>query len=125
MAQLSDYLAAERTFLAWLRTGLALMGFGFVVARFGLFLQEIQFVQHAPAVHSSGLSLWLGTTLIVAGIFVNALSAWHHVQMVRELDRNETHPSHSPAFAAAVAVFLVLVGVAMAIYLLVFGGPHS
>jgi hypothetical protein len=34
----SDYLAAERTFLAWIRTGLALMGFGFVVARFGLFL---------------------------------------------------------------------------------------
>jgi putative membrane protein len=37
-ASLSDYLAAERTFLAWIRTGLALMGFGFVVARFGLFL---------------------------------------------------------------------------------------
>ena len=36
-AALSDYLAAERTLLAWIRTGLALMGFGFVVARFGLF----------------------------------------------------------------------------------------
>ena len=34
-----DYLAAEQTFLAWIRTGLSLMGFGFVVARFGLFLQ--------------------------------------------------------------------------------------
>ena len=39
-AALSDYLAAERTLLAWIRTGLALMGFGFVVARFGLFLQQ-------------------------------------------------------------------------------------
>ena len=44
-AALSDYLAAERTLLAWIRTGLALMGFGFVVARFGLFLQELQAVQ--------------------------------------------------------------------------------
>jgi len=35
-----DYLAAEQTFLAWIRTGLAFMGFGFVVARFGLFLQQ-------------------------------------------------------------------------------------
>jgi len=41
-AGLSDYLAAERTLLAWIRTGLALMGFGFVVARFGLFLQQLQ-----------------------------------------------------------------------------------
>jgi len=39
----SDFLAAERTFLGWIRTGLALMGFGFVVARFGLFVQELQF----------------------------------------------------------------------------------
>ena len=37
----SDYLAAERTLLAWIRTGLALMGFGFVVARFGLFLEAL------------------------------------------------------------------------------------
>ena len=37
-----DYLAAERTFLAWLRTGLALMGFGFVVDRFGLFLRQLE-----------------------------------------------------------------------------------
>jgi uncharacterized membrane protein YidH (DUF202 family) len=42
----SDYLAAERTFLAWIRTGLALMGFGFVVARFGLFLREIAMTTH-------------------------------------------------------------------------------
>jgi len=48
---LSDYLAAERTLLAWIRTGLALMGLGFVVARFGLFLQEFQVAQHAGPAH--------------------------------------------------------------------------
>ena len=41
-AALSDYLAAERTLLAWIRTGLALMGLGFVVARFGIFLEEFR-----------------------------------------------------------------------------------
>ena len=44
-AALTDYLAAERTLLAWIRTGLALMGFGFVVARFGLFLQQLQIME--------------------------------------------------------------------------------
>jgi putative membrane protein len=64
---LADYLAAERTLLAWIRTGLALMGFGFVVARFGLFLQEFQTIQHAPMARSSGPSLWFGTALIAVG----------------------------------------------------------
>ena len=41
--------AAERTLLAWMRTGLALMGFGFVVARFGLFLREIAAAGHVTA----------------------------------------------------------------------------
>ncbi len=61
-AALSDYLAAERTLLAWVRTGLALMGFGFVVARFGLFLQQLAAIEHSQ--QSYGVSLWFGTALI-------------------------------------------------------------
>ena len=125
MAALSDYLAAERTFLAWLRTGLALMGFGFVVARFGLFLQQLQIVEHTPAMHSSGLSLWLGTALILAGIAVNGLSAWRHVRVVRLLDEDKMPSAGSLAQVIVIAAFLALVGIAMAIYLLVVGGSSS
>src|SRR5215813_13176106 len=89
---LRDALAAERTFLAWIRTGLALMGFGFVVARFGLFLQQLQFIQRSSA-PSYGLSLWFGTALIALGVAVNVLSAWHHVRLIRELDRGGPVPS--------------------------------
>src|SRR6201984_1755794 len=94
-ASLSDYLAAERTFLAWIRTGLALMGFGFVVARFGLFLQQIVLVNHAvaggsAAPVSTGVSLWFGSALIGVGIIVNLTSAWRHLQLVRQLDRGES-----------------------------------
>src|SRR3984957_289408 len=86
-AALSDYLAAERTFLAWIRTGLALMGFGFVVARFGLFLQQLQILRQASApVPSTGVSLWFGTALIALGVVVNLGSAWQHMQLVRQLD---------------------------------------
>ena len=116
-ADLRDYLAAERTFLAWIRTGLALTGFGFVVARFGLFLQQIQLVNHALAAQPTGFSLWFGTALIAAGILVHLGSAWRHIQLVRQLDEGATGSS-SPSYAVLSALFLALVGLAMAGYLI-------
>jgi putative membrane protein len=116
-ADLRDYLAAERTLLAWIRTGLALMGFGFVVARFGLFLQEFQLVEHASSMRHYGLSLWFGTALIAAGVVVNLFAAWHHSQLIRGLDRGDPAHSRSSMQPIAIALFLALVGLAMAIYL--------
>ena len=76
VVDLRDFLAEERTVLAWIRTGIALMGLGFVVARFGLFLEEIQINQGGSPAQQHRLSLWFGTALIVAGVAVNLFSAW-------------------------------------------------
>jgi putative membrane protein len=83
------YMAAERTLLAWIRTGLALMGFGFVVARFGLFLSELKAMQPALQISSFGFSLWVGTAMIVVGVLVNIGSAMQHVYTIRALKRGE------------------------------------
>src|SRR6266498_3070365 len=109
-AHLRDYLAAERTLLAWIRTGLALMGFGFVVARFGLFLQQLQIAQRAPSVQPYGLSLWFGTALIGAGIAVNLFSGWHHARLVRRMNRGQEVHFHSTTLAVATSLFLAFVG---------------
>ena len=119
-AAFSDYLAAERTLLAWIRTGLALMGFGFVVARFGLFLQQLQFAEHAPSVQPYGLSLWFGTALIGAGVAINIFSGWHHLRLIRNMKLGRAPRPHITNLAVATSVFLGLVGLGMAVYLISF-----
>lgn len=123
-ASISDYLAAERTLLAWIRTGLALMGFGFVVARFGLFLQEVQVVQNHASGGSLGLSLWFGTALIASGVIVCVSAGFHHLRLVQQLNRGEAARPHSAFMAVLVALFLACIGIGMTIYLISIRSPN-
>src|SRR5271156_5635538 len=79
------YFAAERTFLAWIRTGLGLMGVGFAVARFGLFLREMAATESNAPAHTTGLSLWSGVALVALGVIVNVSATVRHYRLVQEL----------------------------------------
>ena len=122
---LSDSLAAERTYLAWIRTGLGLLGLGFVVARFGLFLERLDYLEHVAPAHSYGLSVWFGTGLILGGVAVYLWSAWNYVRLIRALNRGVVVEARASVLAVGVAVFLALVGLAMAIYLISVQGSGS
>jgi putative membrane protein len=114
------YMSAERTFLAWIRTGIAFMGFGFVVARFGLFLREIAHSNNVTvAQHDNGFSLPIGVALIVAGIMVNLIAAIRHHRYIKALDRGQFRQAYGSAFIFLIAGFLAIIGLAVAIYLAV------
>lgn len=109
------YLAAERTLLAWLRTGLALMAFGFVVARFGVQFQ-------APALTSSpSSSVWLGSGLILVGVAANVFAATDYARFITRLQRGDIVTSKRSWGAVALALLLGAGGAVASAYLLVFG----
>lgn len=110
------YLAAERTFLAWVRTALALMGLGFIVARFGLFLRQQQALEQIAPEHLD-ISLPTGISLIAMGIIVNACAALRYNRQIRAMDRGEFRAAYSLTFTFLVAIFLAVIGFALAIHL--------
>lgn len=107
--------AAEQTFLAWLRTGMALMGFGFVVARFGLLLRELATNQGVP--ETPGFSRWFGVAIVGLGVALTVGSSAQHVFTVERLGRGEPLGARPSALGITMALLLVAVGAMMTIYL--------
>jgi uncharacterized protein (DUF302 family)/uncharacterized membrane protein YidH (DUF202 family) len=120
----SDYLAAERTFLAWIRTGIALMGLGFVLARFGLFLQEFNRIALSSPPKSNPISLAIGVTLILLGVATCLLSMLRHLRMLKQLQAGESLYAQPPQLAVGVAAVLIVLGLIMAGYL-IFANPNA
>lgn len=118
MAENSDprvFFAAERTLLAWLRTGIAVIGMGFVVARFGLFLRLMAISQTdlQPPMGSAALGIGLAIlgTMIVAG------SAWQHARFCRTLSAAERPNNYWSGFALMVSGGVVILGSLLSLHL--------
>lgn len=94
------------------------MGFGFVVARFGLFLREIALTS-GTRVPAPGSSRWFGIGVIVLGVLLTAAASADHVATVRRLKRGEPFVGRPTRLGIVVAVLLILVGVLMTAYLFV------
>lgn len=99
-----DHLANERTYLAWMRTAIALLGFGIVIARLRHFL--------LPNTPGGGL---LALGLALSGLSTIVLSTWHYLAVLRAIERNRYEPN--VRWVLLFSVFVLLIGTGV-IYLM-------
>ena len=112
------YLAAERTFLAWIRTSISLMGFGFLIARFALFLREYGLTS-SPSSPAQPLRsrTGLGFGMVSVGVIVCVLAATRHRAYIQALENGVGNPPRNVRTTLSLAAVLVLVGLAIAIHI--------
>ena len=112
------FFAAERTLLAWLRTGLTVMALGFVVARFGLFLHLLAAQSPVTSGHRDlGASAWLGVVFVVVGAAAILAATLQHRRYVRSLPRNDLPDSYNGGFALLLSAIVGILGLLLAVYL--------
>ena len=113
------YLASERTFLAWVRTSISLMGFGFVIARFALWTREFGVSGKTTRLSvTPGVSTWLGVGMVCVGVGVSALAAVRHRGYIRDLERGVPNPPLHINTSLTLAGVLALVGLLIAVNIL-------
>jgi putative membrane protein len=107
-----DHLANERTFLAWVRTGVSIVVFGFAIGRFAIAIREFMGTQ-ARASRNAGLSVWLGTIAIIAGVLLTLVGLLRYRRTRDDLEAGRFEP----------AGFVVdLMGILTALFGLVLAG---
>lgn len=111
--------AAERTLLAWQRTAIALMGFGFVVERFGLFLRMV--TSQPLSAEQRGFSLWLGVALLAMGAIVSIASALQFRSVVRGLGEKEIPRGYWLNLGVWLNFALACVALALAVHFVTSG----
>ncbi len=114
----TDHLANERTFLAWIRTSIAIMAFGFVVVKFALFIKQIALMVNdkAGVLPNRGYSAILGVVLVTIGVLMALFSYYRYKRIERDLLSNTFNPSSKLSTLFTFAI--ILVGMLLIIYLL-------
>jgi putative membrane protein len=118
----SEYLSAERTFLAWMRTSISVITLGFVVAKFGVWLRELSKRLQPGAgggggTDGTGLSLPIGVAMMAVGAILAILAVWHYHIINKAIERGEVRVNR--AMVISVALSIACIAVVMIIYMLV------
>jgi putative membrane protein len=104
----TDHLANERTLLAWVRTGIGIMAFGFVVVKFSLFVKQISLILGNPAhVQQYGFSAPIGTLLVVTGALSLLMALFRYRRIEKELNNNEFHQSGGMLYTLVILLIII------------------
>jgi putative membrane protein len=114
--RVTDHLANERTFLAWIRTGLATITFGFVVERFALVVRELDPKTRSLFVLSFHASTLFGVALTALGVIILVFALINFLQNRRSIDTEQFHSS--ARFAIVLTILASVIGGLLAVYLL-------
>ncbi len=115
----SDHAANERTFLAWVRTAIAVMAFGFLIERFDIFLAVMASGAQSrlPAVHGQGFANAAGLAFILLGVAMVVVATIRLFRIAREIDKDEPVSSSGSVFDLVLATLLILLGLSLFLYL--------
>jgi len=115
----SDHAANERTFLAWVRTSIAVMAFGFLIERFDLFIRFAapQLAEQKLAPHGQAFANAAGLAFIAIGVAMIVIAGFRFVKTAKDIDSEQDVPSPGQRFDLALAVLLGLLGVSLFLYL--------
>ena len=110
-----DHLANERTFLAWVRTSVAIVVFGFAIGRFAIAMRQLTEFQ-GRASKSTGLSVWMGMSSILAGVVMVVAGLARYRKTRAQLDEGKFEPAGF--IVDLVTILTALFGLALAGYLI-------
>jgi putative membrane protein len=112
----ADHLANERTFLAWIRTSIALMGFGFVSVKFALFIRQISLaLGNKVTMPGKGNSAIIGVTMVALGAVMATLAFFRYLSIEKQLNSNSFFPSKW--LSAVVTLSIVIGSILLVLYL--------
>jgi putative membrane protein len=111
-----ENLANERTFLAWIRTSIALMGFGFVIVKFSLFIKQLAIILGRADEPSQEYSGVVGIIMIAIGVLITPLAFFQYRKYSKQLADGAFYSS--PALLLFVTLIIITGGIVLLIYLL-------